>query len=180
MSSGANILFPRSMVPPDLGAKVRDRRLERKWSQERLAMKVGVDRRTIMRIERGQHRPTSHLVHALEEVLDLAKLVPGWKDAAPVGSPSHGPRARLARLAAGLTIAQAASAAGVSPATLSRFELEMGDSPLILGPGDRDGPIGNERYALALGFSGAADMEAFCMASDETPWLRRIRGARSM
>ena len=53
----------------------------------------------------------------------------------------------------------------------------MGDTPLILGPDDRDGPIGNGPYALALGFANAADMEAFCMASDGEPWLRLIRAA---
>lgn len=173
MTSGRNLLFPRGAVPDDVGARVRAARLSRRWSQERLARAVGVDRRTIVRLELGAHRPTSHLVHALERVLDLLRLVPGWAEPATPDAPSYGPRSRRARRVRGLTMAQAADAAGVSPATLSRYEREMGDTAMIVSPGPF-GAIANDAYARALGFADADDMEAYCMSGQPGRWLDRI------
>lgn len=179
-ASGENILFPRSMIPKDIGATGRATRLAKRWSQERLARRLRVNRRTVMRLEQGRHLPTSHLVHALEESLGIDGLVPGCKDPAAAGAPSYGPRARLARLAAGLTIAQAARAASASPATMSRFERELGDTSLIVGPFEGRGSIVNHSYAIALGFLGAEDMDLYCSARDCEPWLRRIRSTRGI
>lgn len=41
-----------------IGARIRDRRLWADLTQERLAERVGVDRRTIQRIEAGTSDPT--------------------------------------------------------------------------------------------------------------------------
>lgn len=175
MSSGRNVMFPRASVPSDVGRRVRSARERRGWSQQRLARAVGVDRRTVIRLEAGAHRPTFHLVHALEEVLSLVRLVPGWSDPAVPDSPSYGPRARLARLAAGVSQVDAAMAAGVSPATLSRFEREMGDTPLLL---DERGLV-KDAYAAALGFADAREMDGFCMSDSAAPWMRILAERRS-
>jgi transcriptional regulator with XRE-family HTH domain len=173
MGSGINRLFPRTAIPSGIGNRVRDARLARGWSQEQLARYVQVDRRTILRLEHGSHRPTSHLVHALEERLALVQLVPGWRDPALPGAPSFGPRLRLARLARGLTQVAAARAAGVSPATLSRFEREMGDTPMIVD----DGSMINDGYAAALGFADAQDMEEYCLSASPRLWLDQLNAA---
>lgn len=173
MGSGINRLFPRTAIPSGIGNRVRNARIARGWSQEQLARYVQVDRRTILRLEQGSHRPTSHLVHALEERLSLVQLVPGWRDPALPGAPSFGPRLRLARLARRLTQATAARAAGVSPATLSRFEREMGDTPMIVD----DGSMINDGYAAALGFADAQDMEEYCLSASPRLWLDRLKAA---
>lgn len=169
MKGGRNVMFPRGAVPADVGATVRGLRRACRWSQERLAAKVGATRRTIGRLERGLHIPSSRLVHALEWTFDLGErgLVSGWKDAASPNVPALGPRARVARRAAGLTLVDAARAAGVSPATLSRFERELGDSLLVV---DEDGSgIANEGYARFLGFQDAAEMSRFCLSRNRDP-----------
>lgn len=172
--SGRNLLFPRYAVPNDIGAKVRDARKARKMSQERLALKTGVTRWAIIRLESGCHVPGSHLVHALERALNLGEggLVRGWKDAAPYGTPARGPRARRARIALGYTLARIATASGVSVATISRFERECGDSALILGPDfDRDDGFANHAYARAHLFVDAAEMETYAHAPNLEEWL---------
>ena len=175
MSSGENLLFPRASIPADIGLIVRKSRLKRGWSQERLARKLKVNRRTVSRLEHGQHRPTSHLVHLLQNVLDTVHLVPAWRDPVSPHAPCYGPRARLARLAAGLTILEAARAANVSSATLSRFENELSNTSMIIGPSQTNRAINNGPYAVAIGFMSADDMEEYCRANDGRPWLDRIR-----
>ena len=100
------MMYPRALVPAGVGAEVRRLRNDRRWSQERLASKAGVSRRTIVRLEAGLHLPSSRLVHALERALDLSArgLVAAWKDGPDPDMPSLGPRARLARRAMGLTL----------------------------------------------------------------------------
>lgn len=169
MASGENLLAPRSAITPELGRRVRQDRIARGWSQEKLARTVGVTRRTIIRLEQGSHRPTSHLVHALERALDLARLVPGWTEPADPNLPSYGPRARGVRIAGGLTLAQVSRAAGVSPATLSRFERELGETPRLAGPWGTAGEgVVNEGLAVALGFSGCRAMNDYCMSRDRS------------
>lgn len=171
--SGRNLLFPRAAVPKNIGARVRKARKARRMSQERLALKTGVTRWTIIRLEAGRHVPGSQLVHAIEHALNLGDnaLVRAWKDAAPLGSPARGPRARQARRALKYTLAQIASASGVSVATISRFERECGDTPLILGPDfDRGDGFANDRYAQAHLFIDASEMETYATARDMRGW----------
>lgn len=51
------------------GARVRDLRLACGWSQEKVAEAIGVDRRTVGRLELGQRRPT------LEQLVLLARAL---------------------------------------------------------------------------------------------------------
>lgn len=150
-------------------------------TQARLALKTGVTRWAIIRLETKRHVPGSHLVHAIERALKLGDgdLVRGWQDAAPYDSPARGPRARQARKALGFSLAEIASASGVSLATISRFERELGDSPLILGPDfDRDDGFTNDRYAQAHCFTDAAEMETYAHAPDAKPWLALLRSRK--
>lgn len=175
--SGRNFMFPRDAVPHDIGDEVKKGRKARRMSQERLALKTGVTRWAIMRLEAGCHVPGSPLVHALERVLGLGEggLVPGWKDAAPHDAPARGPRARRARTALGYTLAQIARASGVSVATISRFERECGDTPLILGPDfNRNDGFTHDRYARAHHFVDASEMETYAHAPDLEGWLAVI------
>lgn len=183
-ASGRNILFPRDAVPVSIGTRVRDARTARKMSQGRLAARTGVTRWTILRLERNRHVPGSHLVHALERVLNFGAggLVRGWKDAADYGAAARGPRARRARLALRLTLAEVAEASGVSVATISRFERECGDTSLILGPDfERNDGFANDAYARAHLFADAQEMETFSRADDLDRWLSLLvarRGAK--
>lgn len=180
--SGRNLLFPRAAVPDSIGERVREARKARGMSQERLAAKTGVTRWAIMRLEHGSHLPGSHLVHALERILNLGEgsLVRGWKDAAPYGSPARGPRARQARKTLGYTLAEIAGASGVSVSTISRFERECGDTPLILGPDfDRGDGFANDRYAQAHLFNDASEMEAYATTPDMKKWLAILLDRKS-
>lgn len=175
--SGRNLLFPRHAVPNNIGTQVRTARIGRRMSQERLAKKTGVTRWAIMRLEAGCHVPGSHLVHALERVLKLGDggLVAAWGDPAPYGAPARGPRARRARKALNYTLAEIAKASGVSVPTISRFERECGDTPLILGPNvDRNDGFANEMYARAHLFIDAAEMEIYARAPNLEQWLSKL------
>lgn len=174
MSGGHNMLFPRSAVPEGIGQHVKTLRLKRRWSQARLALKVDVDRRTILRLELGYHVPGSALVHALEKVFGLGDraLVPSWNEAAPASAVgARGPRAKLARKRFGLTLREVSQASGISVSTLSRFEREMSDTRLIFESFDNDS-VSNSAYAVALGFNGAEEMTEFLACKDPQAWLR--------
>ena len=172
---GHNMLYPRRAVPPDIGRSVRLLRLNRRWSQAKLAQKIDVNRRTILRLELGLQIPGSALVHALERVfgLDDRTLVPAWHEATPASAiGARGPRALLARKRLGLTLREVSRSAGISVSTLSRFEREMSDGRLIFEDIDR-GNVSNVAYALALGFSGANEMTEFLESKHPETWLQR-------
>lgn len=167
------MLFPRSAVPLDIGRSVRFLRLSRRWSQAKLAQKVDVNRRTILRLELGQQIPGSALVHALESIfgLDDRTLVPRWHEGAPASAPgARGPRALLARKHLGLTLGEVSKAAGISVSTISRFEREMSDSRLIFKDFHSDA-VTSFAYAHALGFSCADEMTEFLASKDPKAWL---------
>ena len=156
--------FPRAAVPTDFGDQIKVARTERRWSQTKLAGKVGVTRRTIMRVERRQHIPTAHLVHDLEDALDLSDLVPSWPEPLRPSYACYGPRVRLVRRAAGVTAANAAVAAGVSAATFSRFEAGATIKALVGVFGERNEGIRSDALAILLGFADARALNAHCEA----------------
>lgn len=111
-------------------------------------------------------------MRALELVLKLDRpLVPKWEDSATADqSGAWDPRARLARHRAKRTLAQVEAASGLSAVTISRFEREMNDSALIL-ENSQWGVVGNNAYALAMGFEGKGQMTDYLRAKDPTGWL---------
>jgi transcriptional regulator with XRE-family HTH domain len=58
----------------DLGQRVRELRKERRFSQTELAIRAGVARNTLNRIENGHLMPTAPVIEQLAEALDV---VPG-------------------------------------------------------------------------------------------------------
>lgn len=169
--------FPRANIPDAFHKWVQAARKERGWSQERLAGKAGMARKTIVRLERGATDPSSRLVNALlrDEVLGRQlKHIPGWEADDP-DEWKRGPRARAARLCTGQTLAQIVSKAGGSIASLSAFERGLLAPAAYAGHPEHDnGDNVTEGYARALCFESAGEMSAYLSADDPRPWLVEI------
>lgn len=174
--------FPASVLPRDIGEKILRLRQSRGWSQAKLSIESGVPRETIVRIEKGTRQPLADTVLGLLAVLlieqddvELNDVVPAWPEADAGQIVGHGPRSRARRRQLNLSAAVVAVDAGVSEATLTRFERNAGPTPLILKEvrtphGDIDGVLTNSALACALGFADLDDHEAFCAANDWREW----------
>jgi len=117
--------FPLSAVPDDVGERIRAARKGRRWSQERLAKRARLSRATISRIESGDHHVAEadtlfRIAHALD--VPIGDFVPAWPEWEPIKGQGLGPAIRERRRALNMTLARLAELAGVSEATLSRFE----------------------------------------------------------
>lgn len=53
------------------GARVRELRTERNWSQEDFAHRANLDRTYVSGIERGQRNPTLDIIHRLAQALGV-------------------------------------------------------------------------------------------------------------
>lgn len=169
--------YPLSNVPRDFGLKVRKARLERHWSQAVLAKRVGVSRKTIVRLERGLRPPSFKLATALlrQEVLgQTLPTIPGWEIDDPDAWP-RGLRARAARHASGQKLREIVAEAGGSVASLSSFERCL-LAPEAYGgdPEVDDANSATDAYAQALGFTDAVEMECYLKADDPLPFLTEI------
>ena len=161
--------FPSSVIPGGFGAAIAAERLRRRWSQTELATRAGLARETIVRLEAGRRPPLPDTVFRLQAVLDLmpGELVPDWPEWAPVGSATWGARSRERRRSLGLSLSDVAGALGVSVATLSRFECEVGSPSVLMEPvsssaGD-EVLVPSKALALALGFSDWSAYKIFCL-----------------
>ncbi|MEU1805817.1 helix-turn-helix transcriptional regulator [Streptomyces sp. NPDC019937] len=56
----------------EIGTRMRDARMHRNLTQEALAELVGVERRTILRIELGLHSPSTDRILYIARALDVA------------------------------------------------------------------------------------------------------------
>ena len=66
-------------IMSELGRRVARHRLNRDWTQERLAEEAGVSAPTVSRLERGESTSLAsflRVLRALDLVRDLARLVP--------------------------------------------------------------------------------------------------------
>lgn len=169
MSFSSSMSFPPSAVPGDFGETLAARRTELGWSQARLARRTGLRRETIVRLERGRRSPNADTVFRLQAALNLepGDLVPAWPEWSPIGLPTYGARTRQRRRELGLSLETVAAAIGVSAASLSRFERELGADRAFAG--GRDGsPIGDttreEALAAILKFENAVEYRRFCQA----------------
>jgi transcriptional regulator with XRE-family HTH domain len=65
------------MSPKTFGMRLKRERNRKKWSQARLAAKLGVSREYIARLESGQHDPPLSTVERLAKLLrvSITKLV---------------------------------------------------------------------------------------------------------
>jgi transcriptional regulator with XRE-family HTH domain len=112
-------------VPDDVGERIRAARKGRRWSQDRLAKRADLSRATISRIESGDHHVAEadtlfRIAHALD--VPIGDFVPAWPEWEPIKGQGLGPAIRERRRALNMTLARLAELAGVSEATLSRFE----------------------------------------------------------
>lgn len=174
--------FSADHLPADIGARLLAMRVAARWSQATLARRSGVARETIIRIEKGHRAPRADTVLHLLSVLlaerddiELQNIVPDWPEAGARQIIGHGPRSRERRRQLGLTAAMLAEAAGVSEATLSRFERSAGPTPSLLkieitGLGDHMPRLSSEALARGLQFRSLAEHEAFCDAEDWQSW----------
>lgn len=163
--------FPVAAVGADFKKNLLRERKARRWSQARLASKAGLSRGTITRLERGERLPLAETVFRLEAALDLqpSTLVPAWPEWAPIGSKAIGASARRRRKELGLTLDEVAIKAGISPATLSRFEREETTTPSL---------VLNERTAFGGQFTslhskGLAKALGFKTIAAFTSWIDR-------
>lgn len=165
-------VFLRAEQSPNLGKTIASVRDALRLSQRSLARRAGVNHRTVSRIERGQ-RPSPHTLQCIAGALgvEIEDLCPQWGKV--MFSRQHGVALlglglRDVRLRAGVTMQIAAAAAGVSLATLSRFERGMFVVPRQiaarggLGSADDDPVIVSEKLAKALGFGSAQALTEKC------------------
>jgi transcriptional regulator with XRE-family HTH domain len=73
----------------DLGQRVRELRKEQRFSQTELAIRAGVARNTLNRIENGHLMPTARVIEQLAEALDVAPGVLFEEPALPLGEASE-------------------------------------------------------------------------------------------
>ena len=145
-------------------------------SRVALARAAGVAPRTLARIERGEQRPVPATLRALARALgrDVGDLAPGWdrdeEERVTSGAVAPGLGLRALRRRAGLSLAAAATAAGVSPSTLSRFERGLHAPRRLTAIGDGEHgaasidslAITSTRLAAVLGFHSAAALTRAC------------------
>ena len=156
-------------------------------TQAELAREAGLTRETVARLEatsarppggysgatgRSRRRPVADTVFRLESALDFyaEQFVPAWREWKPIGSSEPGARSRERRRELGLSLAEVARGAGVSVATLSRFEREERPTPSLLRVvkselGGEWPYLVSERLASALGFASLEEHSDFCDGS---------------
>jgi DNA-binding XRE family transcriptional regulator len=75
------------------GAQIRKARLEKNWTQGRLAQASGIDRQRINAIERGKHPLTREAAEKIAGALGLAEMKAALCASCPLGAgPSAEPR----------------------------------------------------------------------------------------
>ena len=156
--------FARRQLDDDVGRRILDARVLQGKSRNELAAAAGIKSRTLARIERGKQMPRVETLRAIASALKvpLDSLAANWTDderRRRDNSDHLGPGLRQARLKAGVTLAKAAAAAGVSPATLSRFERMQTDSLLLSTDGVT---FRSDTLAHALKFRSCDDLSAAC------------------
>lgn len=166
--------FPLSSVPEGFGTTLRDAREARGWTQARLAAAAGIKRETVARLETQRlrspeaprRRPAADTVFRLQAALNLlpGELVQTWPEWSPVGLSTPGARSRARRRDLGLSLKAVASTAGISAATLSRFERDIRwETKSLLDAGPSAGPTqAAEALARALGFANAKAHANWC------------------
>ncbi len=147
-----------------IGRRVLSARKKRRWTQARLAAKAGVTRETVYRVERGR-MPTGDVALRLAAALELDrdKLDLKQRETDHIAMHPDLLLLRERRRARGLTLAECAGRAGVSPATLSRFERGAERSRELADFDARGRAIRlrSPRLAKALGFASVAALDLY-------------------
>lgn len=147
-----------------VGARVRDARTAKQWTQANLAEQSSVPRESICRLEKGREAYVSTLLK-VEKALDLKRgdlLLTKTRSRSIPTAAGGALRRRRRRL--GKTLAECAAAAGLSTSALSRLERDLGRHEAL--PDrlvDRKDPwLRNRKYAQALGFESAKALRDWC------------------
>lgn len=142
---------------------LRDARHAKGITQAGLAQRAGVARETVYRIEQGR-LPTPDVAVRLCDVLgvDRDQLDLERPETDPYTSHPPSTLLRDRRRALGLTLAQCAEAAEISPATLSRFERGVEQCAKLVDL-DAGWPMrmNNPGFAQILDFRTVADLDRF-------------------
>lgn len=179
MAHDSRLPFQRRLLPDGLGRTLRAAREAEGRSRRELATRVGIGPRTLARIERGAQKPLWPTLERLCEELGLSTFAVARTWAAQAmdlpESPSSAPGlgVRALRRERGLTLVEVAGRAGVSAATLSRFERGITASRLLAhrtgGPevaaDDRGVALDARRLAPAFGFEDAEEFRKACLAA---------------
>lgn len=164
-------------LSPTVGLDVRAAREAAGWSRREVAEAARLAARTLARIERGAQKPSRETLMAICEVMGLSFHTvagPRWSDDAadttntPDATPGLAVR-ELLRMR-GLTQRQVADAAGVSVATLSRFERGLTASRVLTSRAghssvaflDRDVMMSNAALARILGLADVEQFASLC------------------
>lgn len=148
----------------DVGRKVRDVREQKGLSRAQLATAANIGCRTLARIERGEQKARAETLRAIAGALNvrLESLASGWREderRRRDNSEHIGPCLRRVRQEAGASLQRAASAAGVHPTTLSRFERMQTDSLRVSIDGESFISV---KLAEVLGFRSVDELSAAC------------------
>ena len=65
------LIMEKSKFNKKIGQYLREKRLEKKWTQAELGSKVGIDFQNISRIERGTISPTLYWFNNIAEALEI-------------------------------------------------------------------------------------------------------------
>lgn len=180
MAHDDRLPFQRRHLPDGVGAKLRAARVEASMTRREVARTVGIAPRTLARIERGDQKPLWPTLDRLCDHLGVSASTVARRWIADSFDVPTDPRiapgliVRELRRQRCLTLQELAAAAGVSAATLSRFERGLTASRLLarrVGPPDmpreeHDVVLGSDRLARALGLADVAALAQ--LASDPT------------
>lgn len=157
--------FARKTVGPDVGFNVRNARQRKGYTRKALAEAAEIRPHTLARIERGDQKSRVETIRSISKALavPLELLASGWAEDERRREDclDHlGPGLRKIRRDAGVSLKDAAAAAGVNPTTLSRFERMQTDSLLLSRDGER---FFSPSLATVLGFASVDDLSIACL-----------------
>ena len=107
---------PFDFEPKTVGEHIKKKRLMEGLFQEQLAVRLGVDEKTVTNWEKGHHRLALHLRPRIIEFLGY--------DPYPPAAESVGQKMRAKRHALGLSIKEMGHQMGVDPASWGNWERE--------------------------------------------------------
>ena len=148
----------------EVGRRLREARRARRMTQARLARRAGVTRETVYRTEAGR-LPAPDTAARLCDALELDRDAMDLRCAETDAIASHPPLTLLRdrRRAMGLTLERCAAAAGVSAATLSRFECGIERSAKLVRFDSAGWPaeLINPGLATVLGFRTVEELDRY-------------------
>ena len=192
MAHNPTLPFQRRLLPDGYGLALRAAREGRGETRRQVAAAVGIQPRTLARIERETQTPLWPTLDALCGHLGIGvgTVARRWlRDSldvpGPIGS-APGPGLRALREARGMTLVQLEDLTGVSAATISRFERGLTASRLLasrvggpeVDPDDRDVLLDSQALAEAFDLRDAAALRAACRAAAREA-AARARGAET-